>query len=132
MYFYTHTCVCTFTHTSVCTFTHTHVCVLLYTHVVFTPRVCVLLAYWIHKDTHICVLLHTHVVSTPQTEEIVLQIITTAKISYNFPLESPYISNSFSRESPNFHTSFHVWKRSPRHSKDLSGKLIDLEVQIFV
>jgi len=28
----------------------------------------------------------------------------------------------------NFHTSFHLSKRSPRHSKDLSGKLIVLEI----
>ena len=44
---------------------------------------------------------------------------------------SPYISNTFSRESPKFQTDFHVSKRSPRHSKDLLGKLIDLEIQIF-
>ena len=55
----------------------------------------------------------------PQTEDIRLQIFTNAKISNNVLQESPYISNTFSRESPNFHTSFHVNKRSPRHSKDL-------------
>ena len=32
---------------------------------------------------------------------------------------------------PDISTSFHVSKRSPRHSKDVSGKLIDLEIQIF-
>ena len=47
-----------------------------------------------------------------------------------FSRESPYISYKISRESPKFHTSFHVGKRSPRHSKDLSGKLIDLEIWI--
>ena len=48
-----------------------------------------------------------------------------------FSRECPYISNTFSRESPNFRTSFHVSKQSPRHSKDLSGKLVHLEIQIF-
>ena len=67
----------------------------------------------------------------PQTEEIGLQIIATAKISNKFSRESPYISNTISQESPNFHTSFYVCKRSPRHSKNLSGKLIDLEIEIF-
>ena len=46
----------------------------------------------------------------PQTEEIRLQIITTAKNSNKFARESPYISNTFSRETPNFHASFHVCK----------------------
>jgi len=67
----------------------------------------------------------------PQTEEIGLKIITTAKKINKFSQESPYISNMFSRESTNFHTSFHVCKRSPRHSQDLSLKLIDIEIQIF-
>jgi len=40
--------------------------------------------------------------------------ITTAGISFN----SPYISNTFSRESRNFHSNFHACKRSPRHSKN--------------
>jgi len=62
------------------------------------------------------------------TEEIEIQIITTAKISNKFSKESPYMSNTFSRESPQFQINFHVSKRSPRHSKDLSGKLIDLEI----
>ena len=66
-----------------------------------------------------------------QTEEMRLQIITTAKISSKFSQESPYISNMFSWESSNFHSNFHVGKGSPRHSKDLSGKLIDLEIQII-
>jgi len=47
------------------------------------------------------------------TEEIGLRIITTAKISNNFSLESLYISNSFSKEAPNFQTIFHVSKCSP-------------------
>jgi len=67
----------------------------------------------------------------PQTEEIELQIITTVQISNKFPWESPYISNTFARESPNFHTSFHVYKRSPRHSKDVTRKSLDLGIQIF-
>ena len=29
------------------------------------------------------------------------------------------------------HTSFHMFKRSPRHSKDLTIKSLDLEIQIF-
>jgi len=58
-------------------------------------------------------------------------IVTTANISYKFSRESPYISNKFSRKSTRFQTSFHGSQRSPRHSKDLSGKLIDLEIQTF-
>jgi len=68
----------------------------------------------------------------PQTEEIGLKIITTAKISKEFSRESPYISsNTFAGESPNFQKIFHVSKRSPWHSKDLTGKPSDLEIQIF-
>jgi len=48
----------------------------------------------------------------------------TAKIS-------PYISNTISQESPNFQTNLHASKQSPWRAKDLSGKLIDLEIQIF-
>ena len=67
----------------------------------------------------------------PWTEENGLEIITMAKICNKFSLESPYISNKFFRESTKFQTIFHVSERSPRHSKDLSGKPIDLEIQIF-
>ena len=70
-------------------------------------------------------------IHVPQTEEIGRKIITTAKISYKFSPKSPYKSHTFSRESPKFQTQFHMRKRSPRRSKDLSGKLIDLEIQIF-
>jgi len=58
-------------------------------------------------------------------------LITTVKISNKFSRESPYISNTFSWETPNFHTSFHVCKRSPRHSKDPTIKSLDLEIQMF-
>ena len=54
---------------------------------------------------------------SPQTEEIGLEIITTAKISNKFSRQSPYISNMFARESPNFQPGFHVSNQSPRHSK---------------
>jgi len=67
----------------------------------------------------------------PQTEEIGLKIITTAKNSNKFSRESPYISNTFSRQSPNLPANLHANKWSPRHSKDLTGKLLDLEIQIF-
>jgi len=50
---------------------------------------------------------------------------------HKFSLQSPYISNTFSRESPNFHTCFRVCKWSPCHSKDLTRKSLDLEIQIF-
>jgi len=60
-----------------------------------------------------------------------LNLITNVKISTKFSLYSPYISNTFSRESPSFHTSFQVCKRSPLHSKDLTIKSLDLEIQIF-
>jgi len=56
---------------------------------------------------------------------------TTAKISNKFWTESPYISHTFSRESPSFCRSCHVCKRSPRHTKDRTRKSLDLEIQIF-
>ena len=59
----------------------------------------------------------------PRTEEIVLRIITTAKFFNKLARESPYISNTLSRESSKFQTNFHVSQRSPRHSKDLTGIL---------
>ena len=65
----------------------------------------------------------------PQTEEIGLQIITTAKIPNKLSLASPYISNTFSWESQKFQSLFQLSKRIPRLSKDLSGKLLDLEIQ---
>jgi len=49
----------------------------------------------------------------PWTEEIGLQIITTAKISNKFSQESPYISNTISREPSKIQTSFHLSKWSP-------------------
>jgi len=68
---------------------------------------------------------------TTDTGEIGLKITSTAKISNNFSWESPYIPNTFSRESSNCHTSFHGCKRSPHHPKDLTIKSLDLEIQIF-
>ena len=68
---------------------------------------------------------------TPRTEEIGLKIITTAKMSNNISREASYTSNTFSRESPNFRTSFQVCKRSPRRSKDLPGNRVDLHIQII-
>ena len=44
---------------------------------------------------------------------------------------SPYLSSTFSREFPNFHTGFHVCKQSLRHSKDLTRQSLDHEIQIF-
>ena len=41
---------------------------------------------------------HQAYIMYPQTEEIGLQIIKTAKIFAQFSQESPYISNTFSRE----------------------------------
>ena len=56
--------------------------------------------------------------------------ITTAKISNKFLGESSYISNTLSRESPQFQTSFQASKLSPRHSKHLPGNQVDLEIQL--
>jgi len=58
----------------------------------------------------------------PQIEEIGLNIFTTSIIFNKFSQQSPYISLTFSRESPKFQTGFHVGKRSARHSKDLTTK----------
>jgi len=66
----------------------------------------------------------------PQTEEIGLRIISTAKIPNKFSRESLCISNTFSWESPKFHTSFHVCKRSPSHPKDVTRNSLDLEIQL--
>jgi len=56
---------------------------------------------------------------------------TTAKISNKFSLESPYISHTFSRESPKCENRFQLSQRSPRHSKYLPENRVDLEIQIF-
>jgi len=69
-------------------------------------------------------------VAVPRTEEIGRITITTAKNLNNFS-HSNYISTMLSRESPNFQTSFHVSKWSPRHSKDLLRNRLDLEIHIF-
>jgi len=71
------------------------------------------------------------IIQTPQTEEIGLEIISTAKISDRFSQESLYISITFSRESPKFETGVQLSKRSPRHSKENPGKLDNLEIQMF-
>jgi len=60
----------------------------------------------------------------PRTEEIRLKIITTAKFSNKFLRESPYMSKTFSRESPEFLVDFHVSKRSPRHSLKKNRKTV--------
>ena len=73
----------------------------------------------------ICVIRDTNH-DIPQTEEIGLKLITTVKF---YSRGSPYISNTFWRESPNFHTSFRMCKRSPRDSKDLTIKSLDLEIK---
>ena len=57
---------------------------------------------------------------SPPTEELGLEIITTAKISNEFSRDAPYISNTFSRDSPKFQAHLHVSKRSPQHSQDLT------------
>jgi len=67
----------------------------------------------------------------PQTEEIGLKIFTTVKISNKYSRESTHISNTFSRESSDFHTSFHVCQRSPRHSKDPTRNSLNFEIEIF-
>ena len=56
--------------------------------VVHTHKVCRLFVFWNPI--------------APTTEEIALKIISTAQISNKFSHESPYISKTFSRESPKF------------------------------
>jgi len=53
---------------------------------------------WVYMYTYLFIYIHIY----PQTEEIGLKKITMAKISNNFSYESPYISNTFSRESSTF------------------------------
>jgi len=103
----------------VCVFVFVCVCVCVFVCLCVCVCVCVCKCMRFHR-------------MLPQTEETWLKIITTSKISIQFSLQSPYISNTFSRESPNLQTNFHVSKRSPRHSKDRSGKLIDLEIQSLI
>jgi len=75
----------------------------------------------------------------PQMEEIKLKIITTAKISDKIftgvPIHIQHVfmgvPNTFSWESPTFQPRFQSSKRSSRYSKDLSGKMTDLEILIF-
>jgi len=71
----------------------------------------------------------------PQTEEVGLKIILsklpTAKTFIKFSRASSYILNTFSGGSQRFQTHLDMTKRSPRLSKDLSGKLKDLEIQTF-
>ena len=50
---------------------------------------------------------------SPHTEEIGLQIITTAKISNKFSQEFPYISNTFLRSPQNFKQVFTWVNRVP-------------------
>ena len=76
-------------------------------------------------------LLHPWIPYIPQTEEIWLEMITTAEISDKFSRESPYMWNTFSRKSPKIQTGFHVRKRSLRHSNEWPGKPAYLEIQIF-
>jgi len=93
---------------------------------------CVMSHIWMRHVAHInaSFRLWTHCHGS-RTEEIGLQIITTPKISNNFSREAPYISNTFSRESPKLHTSSHVSKRNPRHSKDLPGNWVNLQIRMF-
>jgi len=86
----------------------------------------------VHVHTVMCIVTHScaycdvhhdsnhNVHHDSRTEKMGLQNITIAEIS-----------NRFSLELPKFTTSFHGSKRCPRHSKDLSGKLVDLEISIF-
>ena len=67
----------------------------------------------------------------PQTEEVGLQIITTDKIINKFSQESPYISSTFSRESPKCQTGFHVNEPSPSLSKEFTAKPCNLDIQNF-
>ena len=67
----------------------------------------------------------------PQTEEIGLKTITTAKPINSFSQDSPYISNTISRESPKFQTGFHVSQPSSCHFKRTPRKPANLEIHIF-
>jgi len=67
----------------------------------------------------------------PQTEEKELKIITTAKISTSFHGNPCVFQTSFHGRPQNFIIVFQS-KRNPRHSKDLSEKLTDLEIKILL
>ena len=57
--------------------------------------------------------------------------LPTTKFSDKFSRESLYTLNTVSWESPKFQASFHGSNWSPHHPRDLSGKLMDLEIQIL-
>jgi len=50
---------------------------------------------------------------------------------HKFSQQSPFTSNTVSRESPKFQTSLHVSEWSPRNSKDLPRNQVQLAIQIF-
>jgi len=83
--------------------------------------------------THVNASWHMWVTNIPRTDEMEL-FINNYDYQNNqqvFTAVPVYTSNTCLRESPKFQTSFQLSQRSPRHSKDLSGKLVDLEIQIF-
>jgi len=60
----------------------------------------------------------------PRMEEIGLKLVTTAKFSNKFSRESPYIWQTFSRESPKLQTGFHGSKRKSPSLKRMDGKTV--------
>ena len=105
--------------------TYIYICIYIYSYI-YTKYI------YVHTYIHIYIYIYVYykylymyinvcVYIYPRTEEIVLKIITTAKISNKFSPQSPYISNTLSRESSKFQANFHVSQRSPRHSKELPG-----------
>ena len=138
-------CVCLYVCVCVC------VCVCACVCVRVCVRACMVVSHICVTQCHICVCVSdiracvAHVLHmcdatyttrawsrhTPQTEEIGLKLITTAKISNKLSQESPYISNTFSRESLKFQTGFHVSTRSPHHCKRTPGNPMNPEIQTF-
>jgi len=121
-----------------CIFTWIYVCIQI--HIFIWIYVCIYPSVLtVYGHVYVCIhayirLVHSYIhvfMTNSQTEEIGLKIITTAKISNKLSQESPYISNTFSWESPKFLMGFRVSKRSPCHSKECPGKLDNLEIQIF-
>ena len=67
----------------------------------------------------------------PRAEEIGRQIITTAKISNKFSLSTCNFQTIFHGIPQKFKHIFTWVNGSLRHSKEWTGKLSNLEIQIF-
>jgi len=88
---------------------------------------------FIHVHTAVCSALCVAVClcCSPQTEDIGLEIITTAKIQQVFTRVPVPFEQVFTGVVKKFKQSVTEVNGSPRHSKEWPGKPANLEIQIF-